>query len=106
MANPLVFAQPPSTPPDANSPNANHTTTINLWFFATDPGGGPVLPHVNPKHGADEAISIQWHNDSLLRVCPFGRPRAGQFVVMQLVGHGASVGGSELRLITVPQSLK
>ncbi len=90
----LAFAQPLSSPPDAN-----HTTTINLWFFAADPGGGPVIPHVNTKRGPDETITIQWHNDSLLRAYPFVHPRAGQFVVMQLVGHGARVSGSELRLI-------
>ena len=93
-ANGLAFAQPPSSPPDAN-----HMTTINLWFFAADPGGGPVIPDVKTKRGPDETISVQWHNDSLLRVYPFGQARAGQFVVMQLMGHGASVGASELRLI-------
>jgi hypothetical protein len=92
-ANGLAFAQPPSPPS-----GANHTTTINLWFHPTDPGGGPVVPKVT-KHGPDEVITLQWHNDSILRVYPFSHPRAGQFVVMQLVGHGASVGGSELRLI-------
>ena len=94
-ANGLAFAQPPSSPPDVN-----HTTTVNLWFFATDPGGGPVIPDVKIKRGPDEAITIQWHNDSLLRAYPFGQTRTGQFVVMQFVGHGASVGGSELRLIS------
>ena len=93
-ASGLAFAQPPSSPP-----NANHATTINLWFFDTDPGGGPVVPHVKTKRGPDETISVQWHNDSLLRAYPFVQARAGQFVVMQLVGHGASVGASELRLI-------
>ncbi len=93
-ANGLAFAQPPSSPP-----GANHATTINLWFFDTDPGGGPVVPQVKTKRGPDETITVQWHNDSLLRACPFVHPRAGQFIVMQLVGHGASVGGSELRLI-------
>jgi hypothetical protein len=93
-ANAVAFAQPPSSPSETN-----HTTTINLWFYPTDPGGGPVVPKVT-KHGPDEVITVQWHNDSLLRVYPFGHPRVGQFVVMQLVGHGASVGGSELRLIS------
>ena len=43
-ANGLAFAQPPSSPSDAN-----HTTTINLWFFPTDPGGGAVVPKVRPS---------------------------------------------------------
>jgi hypothetical protein len=92
-ANGLAFAQPPSSPA-----GANHTTRINVWFYPTDPGGGPVVPKVT-KHGPDEVITLQWHNDSLLRAYPFSHPRAGQFVVMQLVGYGASVGASELRLI-------
>ena len=93
-ASGLAFAQPPSSLPDAN-----HATTVNLWFFDTDPGGGPVVPKTTRPRGPDETITMQWHHDSRLRAYPFGRPRAGQFVIMQLVGHGASVGGGELRLI-------
>ncbi len=94
QASGLAFAQPPSPPS-----GRNHATAINLWFLATDPGQGPAIPHVNHQRGADETLTLQWHNDSVLRVYPFVHPRAGQFVVMQLVGHGASVGGGELRLI-------
>ncbi len=91
----VAFAQPPCSPPDANN-----VTTINLWFFTADPGGGPALPDPKIKHGPDETILIKWHADSRLRIYPFVHNRLGQFVIMQLVGHGTSVGGSELRLIS------
>ncbi len=94
-ASGLAFAQPPSSPPDANN-----ATTIHLWFFDADPGGRPALPDPKIKHGPDETIYIKWHTDSSLQVYPFVHARAGQFVIMQLVGHGLSVGGSELRLIS------
>ena len=93
--NALVFAQPPSSPPDANN-----VTTIKLWFFTTDPGSGPALPDPKIKKGPDETIFINWHADARLRVYPFVHARLGQYVLMQLVGRGASVGGSELRLIS------
>jgi beta-galactosidase/beta-glucuronidase len=93
----LAFAQPPSSPPDANN-----VTTINVWFLTTDPGG-PVIPNStkNPKdkRPPDETIYIKWHTDATLRMFPFVHNRLGQFVIMQLVGHRATVGGSELRLI-------
>jgi hypothetical protein len=94
-ANGVAFAQPPS-PPSGD----NHAAAINLWFLDADPGQGPAIPHLKGQRGPDETITLQWHNDSVLRVYPLDHPRAGQFVVMQLVGHGASVGGSELRLIS------
>jgi hypothetical protein len=90
----LAFAQSSTAPPDAN-----HVTAINLWFLTADPGHGPAIPHVNHQRGPDETIIIPWHSDSLLRIYPFAKDRVGQYVVMQLLGRGATVGASELRLI-------
>ncbi len=89
----LAFAQPVSTPPEAND-----VTTIKLWFLTTDPGSGPAIP--STKKNPDETIFVKARADSALEVYPFGRRRTGQYVIMQLMGHGPSVGGSELRLIT------
>ncbi len=84
---------PLSTPPDANN-----VTTIKLWFLTTDPGSGPAIP--STKKNPDETIFVRGRGDSTLRVYPFARRHDGQYVIMQLVGHGASVGGRELRLIS------
>ena len=89
----LAFAQPVSTPSEAND-----VTTIKLWFLPTDPGSGPAIP--STKKGPDETIFVKARADSTLEVYPFARRREGQYVIMLLTGHGASVGGSELRPVT------
>ena len=88
----LAFAQPVSNPPEATD-----VTTIKLWFFPTDPGRGAAIP--STKKNPDETIFVKVRADATLEVYPFARRRAGQYVIMQLVGHGPSVGGGELRLV-------
>jgi hypothetical protein len=89
----LAFAQPISTPPEAND-----VTTIKLWFLPTDPGSGPTIPVT--KKNPDETILVKPRADSTLQLYPFARRRTGQYVLMLLMGHGTRVGSSELRLIS------
>jgi hypothetical protein len=89
----LAFAQPVSTPPGAND-----VTTIKLWFLTTDPGSGPAIP--STMKNPNETIFVKARADSTLQVYPFWHRCTGRYVIMLLMGHGVSVGGSELRLIS------
>jgi hypothetical protein len=48
----------------------------------------------------NETIFVKARADSTLQVYPFWHRCTGRYVIMLLMGHGVSVGGSELRLIS------